>query len=90
MPTTEQTLNEYLRFLHEHGTPIVLSQPEPTPPERYLTVEEAAALLHVSERTVYDALRSGRMEGKKVGRAWRVKRAWVEAFGRPNRRGRRS
>jgi excisionase family DNA binding protein len=52
--------------------------------ERFFTVRDAAAFLQVSERTVYDALRAGRMEGRRFGRSWRTKRAWIEAYGRPN------
>ena len=51
----------------------------------YLTADEAAALLKVSTRTVYNALRNGRLKGVKLGGwIWRTKREWVEEFGRPN------
>lgn len=50
----------------------------------YLTVTEVAAMLGLCERTVYELLRAGRMQGTRFGRTWRVKREWVEAAGRPN------
>jgi excisionase family DNA binding protein len=52
----------------------------------FLTVSEAATLLSVCERTVYDALRVGRLRGRKIGRLWRTKREWLDDFGLPNRR----
>lgn len=36
-----------------------------------LTTEEAAALLRVSTKTVLSLVRSGKLPGEKVGRAWR-------------------
>jgi len=51
---------------------------------RFLTVAEAAAVLGVSERTVYDALRTCRLRGQKIGRLWRTKRAWLDEFGFSN------
>jgi excisionase family DNA binding protein len=37
-----------------------------------LTVEEAAAALHVSPRTVRRRLQAGRLGGRKLGREWVV------------------
>lgn len=51
----------------------------------FLTVKEAADILSVSERTVYNALRAGALKGVRIGgRLWRTKREWLEDFGRPN------
>lgn len=36
-----------------------------------LTTEAAAALLRVSTKTVLSLVRSGKLSGEKVGRAWR-------------------
>jgi excisionase family DNA binding protein len=58
----------------------VTIQPSPG----YLTVTEAAVILAVSERTVYNALRANRLKGKKVGKLWRTTREWLDEFGRPN------
>jgi excisionase family DNA binding protein len=51
----------------------------------FLTVTEAAALLNVCERTIYDALRTRRLRGRRIGRLWRTKREWLEEFGTANR-----
>lgn len=49
-----------------------------------LTIEECAALLKVSTRTVYklvsDAPQPDRIPARKVGRAWRIWREEVERF----------
>lgn len=48
----------------------------PTPPE-ILNVEEAASLLRVSEQTVYNQIRAGKIPATKVGREWRISRSAV-------------
>ncbi len=48
--------------------------------DRYYTVDEIADLLGVCSRTVYNAIRAGRLKAKRLGRLWRLKRAWVEQF----------
>jgi excisionase family DNA binding protein len=53
--------------------------------DRYLTVADVGQLLGVCERTVYDALRSGRLKGRKFGRVWRTKMEWIDAWGIGNR-----
>jgi len=57
----------------------------PAQPEgdRFLTVAEAAAVLNVCERTIYDALRANRLRGRRFGRLWRTKREWLDEFGLP-------
>lgn len=55
-----------------------MSNPFTTPatttalPSSVLTVEEAAARLRVCERTVYDMIRSGRIEAFKPGAHYRI------------------
>ena len=51
--------------------------------EEILTIEEVAALLRISERTIYAMAKEGRLPGAvKVGRSWRVLRpklmAWLD------------
>lgn len=43
-----------------------------------LTVEEAARELKVSERSLYDNLRTGnhQLEAIKIGRQWRIVKTW--------------
>ena len=55
--------------------------------DRYLTVADTADLLGVCGRTVYDALRCGRLRGQKFGRGWRVKPEWIDEWGIGNRDG---
>jgi excisionase family DNA binding protein len=46
-----------------------------------LRPDEVAALLNLTQRTVYRMIRDGRLPGVKVGRApWRIPRAGLEAF----------
>ena len=40
---------------------------------RFLTTEEAAELLQIRVQTVLEWLRLGRIPGKKVGKAWRIR-----------------
>jgi len=40
--------------------------------DRILTVPQAAARLQVSERTVYEWLREGKIPGRKIGKVWRI------------------
>jgi excisionase family DNA binding protein len=54
----------------------------------FLTIEEVAELLRLSERSVYNLARGGRLAGAvKVGNQWRVDRgalmAWVKEEGQP-------
>ena len=39
---------------------------------KILTVPQAAAHLQVSERTVYEWLRDGKLPGRKIGKVWRM------------------
>jgi excisionase family DNA binding protein len=41
----------------------------------YYTPEEAAALLRVDRRTIYEWLRSGKMQAVKFGKTWRIHRS---------------
>jgi excisionase family DNA binding protein len=43
-----------------------------------MTVGEVAAALKVSERSVYRALRDGRLRGQRLGSSWRISAAAVE------------
>jgi excisionase family DNA binding protein len=49
-----------------------------------LTIDQAAALLKVGNRTVYNLLSDERIPGKifakKVGRSWRILRSEIERF----------
>ncbi len=48
--------------------------------ERYLTSEQVAALLQVHPFTVLKYLKSGKLEGVKIGRVYRIKESDVEKF----------
>jgi excisionase family DNA binding protein len=45
-----------------------------------LTIEEAAEELKVQPKTVREWLRTGRLEGIKAGRLWRIRREEWERF----------
>lgn len=47
------------------------------------TVDDIAELLQVSQRTVYDYLRSGKLKGKKIGKSWKVTEEALRAFLEP-------
>ena len=46
----------------------------------YLTVEQVAAKLQVSERTVLQWLRAGELPGRKLGRLWRIHPGVLDGF----------
>jgi excisionase family DNA binding protein len=48
--------------------------------EDLYTVKEAAAKLKVSDRSVLDWLRAGKLRGLRAGKAWRIKESDLEAF----------
>lgn len=48
--------------------------------DEYLTVEQVATKLQVSERTVYNWINSGKLSASKFGDNWRVTPAELEAF----------
>ena len=54
--------------------------------DELLTVEQAAAILQLSPKTLKDWLRAGKLPGCKVGRLGRVKPADLEAFIQASRR----
>lgn len=51
--------------------------------EELLTPKEVAAKLKLSEKSILDYLRDGKLTGVKVGKHWRVKATDLEAFLRP-------
>jgi excisionase family DNA binding protein len=54
---------------------------EPTfTPSRILTVPQAAEQLQVSERTVYEWLREGKLPGRKIGKVWRLSAEAINDF----------
>jgi len=57
--------------------------------DRLLTVEEVAAYLGVSTKTVYRWLRSGSLQGHRAGWTWRVHRSVLDEW-LANRRRRES
>lgn len=44
------------------------------------TLNEIADLLHVTKRSLYSWIKSGRLKALKVGREWRVTKESLEAF----------
>ena len=48
--------------------------------DKILTIEEVAAYLRVSERTVYDWASKGELPGGKIGTSWRFRREDIEKW----------
>jgi excisionase family DNA binding protein len=48
--------------------------------ERLLSVEDVSTYLGVSERWVYDQVRSGRLPAMYIARSWRLRPQAVDAF----------
>lgn len=48
--------------------------------EVLFTPEQVAQRLQVTERTVYDWIRAGKLQGTKLGRLWRIRPADLTAF----------
>lgn len=44
------------------------------------TIEELTELLQVTQRTIYNWIKSGKLKAFKIGRGWRVKREDLDAF----------
>jgi excisionase family DNA binding protein len=72
-------------FMSGHAAPTVVVPPVPTGgaatglPE-LLSPGEAAQALGVSEADVMTVLESGDLKGKKIGSAWRIPRAALDAY----------
>lgn len=45
-----------------------------------LTVDQLCMLLHVGKHTIYELLHSGQLRSRRVGRAYRIRKADVEGF----------
>jgi excisionase family DNA binding protein len=52
--------------------------------DELLTVREVAAYLRISEQTIRDMLSRKELPGTKFGKAWRVRRAELEAMSKTN------
>lgn len=46
----------------------------------WLLTDEAAEYMRIDRDTVYTLLQRGELRGVKVGRRWRVRRDWCDAF----------
>ena len=49
-------------------------------PDRLLTVQEVAAIMRVSNMTVYRLIRGGELRAARVGRGYRIRERDVEAY----------
>ncbi|HVG84278.1 MAG TPA: helix-turn-helix domain-containing protein [Vicinamibacterales bacterium] len=48
--------------------------------DEVLGTEGAAAYLAISLPTLMDLIRSGQLKAARVGRQWRIRRSWIDAF----------
>ena len=56
-------------------------RPDPPPiGEKLLTLREAAAVLRMNPRTLRAYLRRGEIEGRVIGRKWRLRRIDLDRF----------
>lgn len=53
-------------------------------PKNYLTAKEAAAVLHVSERTIMRYIQTKRLLATKIGQ-WRIKKADIDRLVKASR-----
>lgn len=53
--------------------------------DRLYTPEEVAELLKVSRETVYNWLRSGKLQGIKIGHFWRISESELERLLSPQK-----
>lgn len=53
--------------------------------DKVYTPKQAAEVLAISEKTLSDWLRAGKIKGVKVGRYWRIMEQDLEEFLRQNR-----
>lgn len=44
------------------------------------TVEEVMNIMHLTKRTVYSYLRSGKLKAVKIGKYWRISQENLEEF----------
>ena len=56
----------------------------PIPAQNLFTVPEAAAILHLSERTVYRLCSDGRIPAKRLASQWRIARTDLERLSNQN------
>ena len=48
--------------------------------EKLLTPAQVAERLQITERTVYESIRGGKLLALKLGRLWRIRQDELEAF----------
>jgi excisionase family DNA binding protein len=56
----------------------------------FLTIKELAAILRVDHKTIRNAIRDGRIEAVRVGRAFRIPSAAIDALAASWRGGKKS
>jgi len=44
------------------------------------TLDEIAAILHITRRTLYSYVKEGKLKGVKIGKYWRVSEKQLEEF----------
>ena len=74
--------SEEIHMLQELGKSLANLSDEERPD--LLNVSEVADLLRVSNQTVYNMIRDGRLKAVKIGRGWRFMRKDIESIIRPS------
>lgn len=79
MAMAQQMVQQPGGMLGSQSTPPAAATPQPTAPP-LLAPSDVARELGVTEADVLQSLESGDLKGKKIGSAWRVTRAGLDAF----------
>ena len=48
--------------------------------KKLLTILDAAELLNVSDRTVYELIYQGKLRAAKIGGKWGIRIEWLDAY----------
>ena len=76
-------LLQLLQAAHEAGNVAGGSEKHPVTPTQdklLLTLEEAGSLTGLSRAILMEAVKSGALRARKIGKAWRIKRRDLDAF----------
>ncbi len=77
-------LDEYERFTAARDRKAHVTQPGE--PEKWLTVKEVAAMLQISDRTIYEWAKQGKMPGQKMNGEWRFLQSELLEWKLPEKR----
>lgn len=68
-----------MQLTKKQSPPDASSTTPAVPPLAYITVQEAAAHLRVSESTIYEAIHRRQLAARRFGRRWLLSRESIES-----------